>query len=107
MAKARSMKPNSSKNKRSAVKAKVNGTVSSPKVKQSKRKPANWAKVKIAGNLISDDGGGFEGLIGLEVLEDYNDACISTKKVKLPFSKLSKKEISPKIVKKKKENSNQ
>lgn len=37
-----------------------------------------WEKVKIAGNLITDDGGGLEGLIGLEVLEDYGAAVVAT-----------------------------
>lgn len=37
-----------------------------------------WEKVKIAGNLVTDDGGGLEGLIGLEVLEDYGAAVVAT-----------------------------
>lgn len=32
----------------------------------------NWQKVKIKGPVISNDASGLEGLIGLEVLEDYN-----------------------------------
>lgn len=32
----------------------------------------NWQKVKIKGPVISNDAKGLEGLIGLEVLEDYN-----------------------------------
>lgn len=41
-------------------------------------KKGNWETVKIAGNLLSDDGGGLEGLIGLEVLEDYGEAVVKT-----------------------------
>lgn len=41
----------------------------------------SWSKVKIAGNLITNDGGGLEGLIGLEVLEDYDKNIISKAKV--------------------------
>lgn len=51
------------------------------KMKQSKqpsKKPA-WSKVKIAGSLVTDDGGGLEGLIGLEVLEDYDKDVITSK----------------------------
>lgn len=40
-----------------------------------------WKKVKIAGNLVSDDGGGLEGLIGLEIMEDYGTNVIKTDKV--------------------------
>ncbi|CAD7012804.1 unnamed protein product [Ceratitis capitata] len=41
-----------------------------------------WEKVKNKGNVISDDGGGFEGLIGLEVLEDYDAKLVETAKQK-------------------------
>lgn len=41
-----------------------------------------WEKVKIKGNVISDDGGGFEGLIGLEVLENYDNVLIGKDKKK-------------------------
>ncbi|XP_036333094.1 ATP-dependent RNA helicase DDX24 [Rhagoletis pomonella] len=40
----------------------------------------SWEQVKIKGNVISDDGGGFEGLIGLEVLEDYDPKMVETAK---------------------------
>lgn len=40
-----------------------------------------WEKVKIKGNVISDDGGGFEGLIGLEVLEEYDSKLVENAKV--------------------------
>lgn len=37
-------------------------------------KKASWKKVKLAGKLLSDEGGaGLEGLIGLEVLENYSN----------------------------------
>lgn len=32
----------------------------------------SWQKVKIKGPVISNDAVGLEGLIGLEVLDDYN-----------------------------------
>lgn len=54
------------------------------KAKQNKppgrlqKKPA-WSKVKIAGSLVTDDGGGLEGLIGLEVLENYDKDVITSK----------------------------
>lgn len=39
---------------------------------------AKWKKVKLAGKLLSDEGGaGLEGLLGLEVLENYD--CKITK----------------------------
>lgn len=41
----------------------------------------SWSKVKIAGNLITNDGGGLEGLIGLEVLENYDKTVILKAKV--------------------------
>lgn len=40
-----------------------------------------WKKVKLAGNLLSDEGGaGLEGLLGLEVLENY-DCKITKQKI--------------------------
>lgn len=49
------------------------------KVKKSAKVPsASWSKVKIAGNLVTDDGGGLEGLIGLEVLENYEPSVVAT-----------------------------
>lgn len=44
-------------------------------------KPKKWKRVKIAGNLVSDDGGGLEGLIGLEVMEDYGNNTVTKDKV--------------------------
>ncbi|KAG4074022.1 hypothetical protein HA402_014227 [Bradysia odoriphaga] len=40
----------------------------------------SWSKVKIAGNLITNDGGGLEGLVGLEVLENYDKNIIAKAK---------------------------
>lgn len=60
------------------------------KIKSKKKSKSNdtnksvessWSKVKIAGNLITNDGGGLEGLIGLEVLENYDKNIISKTKV--------------------------
>lgn len=49
----------------------------------SKRPPieGSWSTVKIAGNLITNDGGGLEGLVGLEVLENYDNNIIAKAKV--------------------------
>lgn len=46
--------------------------------KEVEQQKGAWERVKIAGNLITDDGGGLEGLIGLEVLEDYGAAVVAT-----------------------------
>lgn len=46
--------------------------------KQPSKKRA-WSKVKIVGSLVTDDGGGLEGLIGLEVLENYDKNVITSK----------------------------
>lgn len=54
------------------------------KKKASSKRPqieGSWSKVKIAGNLITNDGGGLEGLVGLEVLESYDNNIISKAKV--------------------------
>lgn len=37
--------------------------------------------MKIAGSIVTDDGGGLEGLIGLEVLEDYDHSVVASCKV--------------------------
>lgn len=58
---------------------------SKQKRKSSDTKPSvegSWSKVKIAGNLITNDGGGLEGLVGLEVLETYDKNIISKAKVR-------------------------
>lgn len=61
------------------------------KVKKATKAPAvAWSKVKIAGNLVTDDGGGLEGLIGLEVLENYEPSVVtSSGKVCIYFLLLS------------------
>ncbi|KAH8280322.1 hypothetical protein KR018_002723 [Drosophila ironensis] len=41
-------------------------------------KEENWQKVKIKGHVISDDFAGFEGLIGLEVLKDYDATLVKS-----------------------------
>lgn len=53
---------------------------SKPVTKQSPLPSTGWKKVKIAGRLMSDDGGaGLEGLLGVEVLENF-DAPIKRQK---------------------------
>ncbi|XP_055920593.1 ATP-dependent RNA helicase DDX24 [Eupeodes corollae] len=52
-----------------------------------------WEKVKIKGNVISDDGGGFEGLIGLEVLENYDKVLVEKGKKNKRLSKKEKKQL--------------
>lgn len=57
---------------------------SKQKSKLPDKKPSiegSWSKVKIAGSLITNDGGGLEGLVGLEVLENYDKNIISKTKV--------------------------
>ncbi|XP_055859003.1 ATP-dependent RNA helicase DDX24 [Episyrphus balteatus] len=56
-----------------------------------------WEKVKIKGNILSDDGGGFEGLIGLEVLENYDKALVGKEKKKRRISNKEKKQLKSKI----------
>ncbi|XP_017839841.1 ATP-dependent RNA helicase DDX24 [Drosophila busckii] len=47
------------------------------------KKPKGWQKVKIKGHVISDDFGGYEGMIGLEVLKEYDAGMVkSTQKNK-------------------------
>lgn len=63
-------------------------------LKNSKKQPAQWQKVKLTGNLLSDDGGcGLEGLLGLEVLENPQKAIhvtrekrIKIKEIKVPMA---------------------
>ncbi|KAL5288161.1 DDX24 family protein [Megaselia abdita] len=66
----------------------------------------NWQKVKIKGPVISNDASGLEGLIGLEVLEDYNLQSVlkggekhKTPKQKRKEERLAKKELKKKSVK--------
>ncbi|BFG06305.1 ATP-dependent RNA helicase DDX24 [Drosophila madeirensis] len=67
-------------------------------------KAENWQKVKIKGHVISDDFGGYEGLIGLEVLEDYDAELVKSSKkraskrnVKKDKVKSKKKKISKSV----------
>lgn len=61
-------------------------TTKPPKVKKilnetESNKPPQWKKVKLSGNLMSDDGGfGLEGLLGLEVLENANSVGVTKEK---------------------------
>lgn len=52
-----------------------------------------WKKVKLSGNLLSDDGGAsLEGLLGLEVLESYKASSITKDKhPKIKRQKISRK----------------
>lgn len=77
--KMKKVKPTKEKN------AKPSKTKKAAKKKSGKGATApksnpSWTKIKLAGNLISDDGGaGLEGLLGLEVLEDYGGVLSVTK----------------------------
>ncbi|EDW36133.1 GL17630 [Drosophila persimilis] len=62
-------------------------------------KAENWQKVKIKGHVISDEFGGYEGLIGLEVLEDYDAELVKSSKKRA--SKRSDKKEKVKSKKKK------
>lgn len=63
-------------------------------IAKSTKNNSSWQKVKLAGNLISDDGGkGLEGLLGLEVLESYDDASVT--KAKFERAKVSLKLPTP------------
>lgn len=60
-------------------------------VKDPNRKP-QWKKVKLSGNLLSDEGGiGLEGLLGLEVLENPSES------VRVTREKIVKVKKSPKV----------
>ncbi|XP_055372433.1 ATP-dependent RNA helicase DDX24 [Condylostylus longicornis] len=51
----------------------------------------SWKKVKIKGNVFSEEGCGLEGLIGLEVMEDYDTGLIAkAKKKSSPWKEQSK-----------------
>lgn len=71
------MKVNNLK-KRKSTKSGKTRTIS--KIQSSVANP-QWKKVKLSGNLLSmDDGGaGLEGLLGLEILENYGGAISVTK----------------------------
>lgn len=51
------------------------------KAKLPKLNNGNWEKVKLKGNVITEDGVGLEGLIGLEVLETYDPSIVEVAKV--------------------------
>lgn len=51
------------------------------KLPRINKNDASWEKVKIKGNVVSEDGVGLEGLIGLEVLETYDPALVEMSKV--------------------------
>lgn len=66
---------NSKKLKKPKPKISTGGAV----VKDPNKKP-HWKKVKLSGNLLSDDGGlGLEGLLGLEVLENPSQSVRVTR----------------------------
>lgn len=44
----------------------------------TKAKHKDWQKVKIKGHVISDEFSGYEGLIGLEVLKEYDPALVKS-----------------------------
>ncbi|XP_031627076.1 ATP-dependent RNA helicase DDX24 isoform X2 [Contarinia nasturtii] len=47
-----------------------------------------WKKIKLSGNLLSDDGGAsLEGLLGLEVLENYDGVISVTKEKRIKTKK--------------------
>ncbi|EDW91421.1 ATP-dependent RNA helicase DDX24 [Drosophila yakuba] len=80
-------------------------TAKPPKLKDVAKEPAlskaeNWQKVKIKGHVISDDCGGYEGLIGLEVLKDY-DASLVKSSQKRTTSRKADRERKPKTKKRK------
>lgn len=77
---------NSKKIKKS--KKKISGGV----VAKDPNKKLQWKKVKLSGNLLSDDGGlGLEGLLGLEVLENPNQS------VRVTREKIVKQKKPPKV----------
>ncbi|XP_061386161.1 ATP-dependent RNA helicase ddx24 [Musca vetustissima] len=52
------------------------------KLPRINKNDASWEKVKLKGNVISEDGVGLEGLIGLEVLESYDPNLVEMSKPK-------------------------
>lgn len=71
------------------MKAKTIKKGKSPGDKEIATTKLPWKKVKLSGNLLSDDGGAsLEGLLGLEVLENYSGLSIT--KQKLPKTKRQK-----------------
>lgn len=66
-------------------KLKTPKTPNMPKVINEGLGKSKWVKVKIKGNVMSEENVGLEGLIGLEVLKDYDSTLIETKQVKTLF----------------------
>ncbi|XP_030559627.1 ATP-dependent RNA helicase DDX24 [Drosophila novamexicana] len=62
------------------IKGKSNSNAKQKKVKidNPATKAKGWQKVKIKGHVISNDFTGYEGLIGLEVLKDYDAALVKS-----------------------------
>ncbi|EDW09941.1 ATP-dependent RNA helicase DDX24 [Drosophila mojavensis] len=64
------------------TKAKNNGNAKQKKPKSNSDIPVlkskGWQKVKIKGHVISDDFTGYEGMIGLEVLKEYDPALVKS-----------------------------
>lgn len=70
---------------------------------KSRNQQPQWKKVKLSGNLLSDDGGiGLEGLLGLEVLENAGQSMSITKE-KRP--KVKRTKVVPDIVEENSEDS--
>lgn len=44
---------------------------------------ASWKHVKLSGPVISDEGGDLAGLIGLEILENYDRSLVNKDKKKV------------------------
>uniref|UniRef100_A0A1B0B7D4 ATP-dependent RNA helicase n=1 Tax=Glossina palpalis gambiensis TaxID=67801 RepID=A0A1B0B7D4_9MUSC len=63
-------------------KLKAPKTSNMPKVINGGLGRSKWAKVKIKGNVMSEENIGLEGLIGLEILKDYDSTLIETKQTK-------------------------
>ncbi|XP_023167464.2 ATP-dependent RNA helicase DDX24 [Drosophila hydei] len=65
-----------------ATKVKNNANVKQKKSKTdtdiAALKSSGWQKVKIKGHVISNDFTGYEGMIGLEVLKDYDPALVKS-----------------------------
>lgn len=62
-------------------KKKVSSGVKEKQIQNKPRNKQHWKKVKLSGNLLSDDGGAsLEGLLGLEVLENYDKKSITKEK---------------------------
>lgn len=70
------------------VQNKAKGKSANPPSQKLKQKPKpssdnKWEKVKLKGNVIAEEGVGLEGLIGLEVLENYDAGLIGASQVSI------------------------